>query len=251
MIEVQEMTELFRRKQTNCLRGLAALLIATGHILIDWHAPRVVNITGSVGVAMFLVLSGYGINESYKKNGLNCRRTELFNNLKEYKEYLKKNPLEECNGVSQDFLDKHGISFEEYSVLNENNLRCWNCWECNNCTGCINCIYCKKCTDCRDCTECTSCIKCKKCKDCRPSDIYSKNFKDCENCENCIDCKKCIKCKNCENCSNCEKCENCKYCNYCISCKKCKVCTDCENNENIENCHVCKTRIFKNLTEYK
>ena len=71
MIEVQEMTELFRRKQTNCLRGLAALLIAIGHILIDWHAPRVVNITGSVGVAMFLVLSGYGINESYKKNGLN------------------------------------------------------------------------------------------------------------------------------------------------------------------------------------
>lgn len=32
--------------------------------------PRILNILGSIGVAAFLFISGFGINESYKKNGL-------------------------------------------------------------------------------------------------------------------------------------------------------------------------------------
>ena len=32
--------------------------------------PRIVNILGSIGVAAFLFISGFGLNESYKKSGL-------------------------------------------------------------------------------------------------------------------------------------------------------------------------------------
>lgn len=55
---------------TNCLRGVAILLIMTGHIAgtmgIRWFTPF-----GGIGVALFLFLSGYGCNESYKYKGLN------------------------------------------------------------------------------------------------------------------------------------------------------------------------------------
>lgn len=32
--------------------------------------PRILNILGSVGVAAFLFISGFGLNESYKKTAL-------------------------------------------------------------------------------------------------------------------------------------------------------------------------------------
>ena len=32
--------------------------------------PRIVNILGSIGVAAFLFISGFGLNERYKKSGL-------------------------------------------------------------------------------------------------------------------------------------------------------------------------------------
>ncbi|MFR1529148.1 acyltransferase family protein [Akkermansia sp.] len=54
---------------TNCLRGVAILLIMIGHIAgtmgIRWFTPF-----GGIGVALFLFLSGYGCNESYKYKGL-------------------------------------------------------------------------------------------------------------------------------------------------------------------------------------
>lgn len=62
---------LLQREQTNCLRGIAILLIAIFHVLLWWGGmPRYINLTGSVCVAAFLFLSGFGIHESYKKTGL-------------------------------------------------------------------------------------------------------------------------------------------------------------------------------------
>ena len=63
-------TDFLCRQQTNVLRGMAAIIIAVFHVFIEWHLPRVVNVMGSVSVALFLLLSGFGIHESYKVNGL-------------------------------------------------------------------------------------------------------------------------------------------------------------------------------------
>lgn len=62
--------QLWHPAQTNGLRGVAALIIVVFHLLIAWEFPRIVNLPGSVAVAMFLFLSGFGIHESYKRNGL-------------------------------------------------------------------------------------------------------------------------------------------------------------------------------------
>jgi peptidoglycan/LPS O-acetylase OafA/YrhL len=50
--------QLWQRDQTNCLRGIAALLILVFHVLIEWNMPRYVNLTGSVAVAGSVALSG-------------------------------------------------------------------------------------------------------------------------------------------------------------------------------------------------
>lgn len=53
------------------MQGVSALLIMLMHFVmqIDGY-PRFFNIFGSVAVAVFLFVSGYGINESYKKRGI-------------------------------------------------------------------------------------------------------------------------------------------------------------------------------------
>lgn len=61
---------IFDQKETTSVRGVAILTIAIFHLFIAWEWPRVVNLPGSVGVAAFLFLSGFGINESYKKTEL-------------------------------------------------------------------------------------------------------------------------------------------------------------------------------------
>lgn len=55
---------------TNCVRGVAALVIVVFHVLIHFDINRVFNLPGSVAVAAFLFLSGYGINESFKRHAL-------------------------------------------------------------------------------------------------------------------------------------------------------------------------------------
>ena len=63
---------LLLNDHTTCVRGMSVLLIAIFHVLLEWgDMPRYINLTGSVCVAAFLFLSGYGIHESYKKKGLN------------------------------------------------------------------------------------------------------------------------------------------------------------------------------------
>ena len=56
---------------TNCLRGIAILLVVLCHTA-DAFGTRILTPLGGIGVAMFLFLSGYGLSESYKKYGLKC-----------------------------------------------------------------------------------------------------------------------------------------------------------------------------------
>lgn len=55
---------------TNSLRGISILIIVVFHVLLYFDISPVFNLPGSVAVAAFLFLSGYGINESWKKKGL-------------------------------------------------------------------------------------------------------------------------------------------------------------------------------------
>lgn len=71
MTEMTNSHNILQRNQTTCVRGISVLLIAVFHVLLEFNVPRYFNLTGSVCVAAFLFLSGFGINESYKESGLN------------------------------------------------------------------------------------------------------------------------------------------------------------------------------------
>lgn len=58
------------RDCTTTIRGIAILTIIIGHIGVSGFDLRAFNPFGGIGVAMFLFLSGYGLTESYKNNGL-------------------------------------------------------------------------------------------------------------------------------------------------------------------------------------
>lgn len=54
---------------TNCLRGVAILMVMVGHISAMMDTV-VFSPLGGTGVALFLVLSGFGLNESFKRHRL-------------------------------------------------------------------------------------------------------------------------------------------------------------------------------------
>lgn len=56
------------RSNTNVYRGFAMLIIMVCHITGEWGF-RPFTPLGGIGVAIFLFLSGFGLNESYKKAG--------------------------------------------------------------------------------------------------------------------------------------------------------------------------------------
>lgn len=58
------------RLNTNAYRGWAMLIIMICHVTGEWLFKPFTPL-GGIGVAMFLFLSGFGLSESYKKNGLN------------------------------------------------------------------------------------------------------------------------------------------------------------------------------------
>lgn len=58
------------RNYTTALKGVAILFIMYGHCACLWHGGRLTSPFGGVGVSLFLILSGYGLNESYLKRGL-------------------------------------------------------------------------------------------------------------------------------------------------------------------------------------
>lgn len=60
---------VFSLNYTNCLRGIAIILIIVGHIS-GTMGTVVFSPLGGTGVALFLFLSGFGLNESWKKSGL-------------------------------------------------------------------------------------------------------------------------------------------------------------------------------------
>ncbi|MCQ2229264.1 MAG: acyltransferase family protein [Bacteroidales bacterium] len=64
-MDVQEFGD---RIYTNSLRGFAIIMVVAHHFCGKWS--NILTPLGGTGVAIFLLMSGYGLNESYKKNGL-------------------------------------------------------------------------------------------------------------------------------------------------------------------------------------
>ena len=62
--------ESFTIEKTNAVRGVAALSVFLLHIIYELDISPFFNMWGGMFVGVFLILSGYGINESYHNNGL-------------------------------------------------------------------------------------------------------------------------------------------------------------------------------------
>ena len=62
--------DLFSRKNTQALKGFAAIGIFVFHILLGYDISPLFNMWGGFFVTVFLILSGYGIEESFQRNGL-------------------------------------------------------------------------------------------------------------------------------------------------------------------------------------
>lgn len=60
---------ILSRPITDSLRGIAILIIIISHYSVYMGAPML-GPFGGMGVAIFLFISGFGLNESFKKNGL-------------------------------------------------------------------------------------------------------------------------------------------------------------------------------------
>lgn len=55
---------------TTISKGIAILMIMLCHCSNSWSHGRLLTPLGGIGVSIFLITSGYGLNESYKKYGL-------------------------------------------------------------------------------------------------------------------------------------------------------------------------------------
>lgn len=56
-------------QHSNAYRGIAALIIMFQHVA-GKYGVRYLTPLGGTGVAIFLISSGYGLNESYKRRGI-------------------------------------------------------------------------------------------------------------------------------------------------------------------------------------
>lgn len=63
--------DLFSKSNTQALKGFAAIGILLFHILLGYDISPIFNMWGGHFVALFLILSGYGLEESFKQNRLN------------------------------------------------------------------------------------------------------------------------------------------------------------------------------------
>lgn len=61
---------IWSRDVTNIIKGIAILMIVLGHAGNRVPGARILTPLGAVGVGLFLVCSGYGLEKSYIKNGL-------------------------------------------------------------------------------------------------------------------------------------------------------------------------------------
>lgn len=57
---------------TKICKGIAMMLIMIGHCTSYFEGARLLTPFGGIGVSIFLIASGYGLNESYKRHGLVC-----------------------------------------------------------------------------------------------------------------------------------------------------------------------------------
>lgn len=60
------MTVFFSRSQTGILKGVGILTVLWAHSGMNYGIGGIQWIAG-IGVALFLIFSGYGLTESYKK----------------------------------------------------------------------------------------------------------------------------------------------------------------------------------------
>ena len=58
------------KEQSTFLKGIAVILVLVSHLIGGGYNLRVFTPFGGIGVALFLILSGYGMNESYYHSGL-------------------------------------------------------------------------------------------------------------------------------------------------------------------------------------
>jgi len=82
-------------------------------------------------------------------------KVQIFKTLEEFDNFRILHNDYDINGVSQEFLDKKGLTLETLNLIDCTG--CWNCYDCIKCTGCegcINCILCRVCTNCRECIYC-------------------------------------------------------------------------------------------------
>ena len=61
---------MFNIEQTEFLKGIAIVLIILCHLIGQTHETVIATPLGGIGVAMFLFMSGFGLQESYKKSVL-------------------------------------------------------------------------------------------------------------------------------------------------------------------------------------
>ena len=116
--------------------------------------------------------SNFYQNDDYESYIINFEKEYNISNLKELiKETTKRIPFLESRliGVTQEFLDKHKMSLQEYAINDKTIEHCFNCFNCWNCRRCFNCIECENCEECvcsKDCTKCAFCEFCNNCIDC-------------------------------------------------------------------------------------
>lgn len=73
-------SEFLGFSQTNSIRGLAILMVILMHSSCNFGL-RFFTPLGGIGVALFLILSGYGLTESYKRKGLHFFWKSKFNKI--------------------------------------------------------------------------------------------------------------------------------------------------------------------------
>ena len=69
MLKVKSDVKWMGKECTVGLKGLAVLMVVWGHIGACLHVNGI-QFIGGVGVSIFLILSGYGLEKSYTNNGL-------------------------------------------------------------------------------------------------------------------------------------------------------------------------------------
>ena len=80
-MESRSLSQILSHDNTDAIRGVLSLGIVVFHVILSQNVSPIFNLWGGLFVAIFLILSGYGINESYKKNGLEGYWQKKYNKI--------------------------------------------------------------------------------------------------------------------------------------------------------------------------